>query len=285
MEEGTARDGILADVVGGPTVLVVYKGNNTGACDRQLASVIAASDEIGDLAYRLVGLSKNGAESHLRYADKMGIDFPLVSDPRHVVSAAVGALVTRRRAGRTSIGPQRATYVLDGAGLLLRVLDDVDTTSHGRQIIRALRAIDEAADAGVISIETTLAARLADAWAAWVTPHDICAWNAASDAWSTPRAEVDLRVGGRFCFRMEARDGSAGFDFAGVYTEVRRHERLASRLDDGRSVLVTFSEDSAGGTLVRQSFEPDSSLSRDQQRAGWMSILERFCRHVDAKRA
>ena len=96
-----------------------------------------------------------------------------------------------------------------------------------------------------ITVETTLAAPLADVWRAWTSPQDIVQWNAASDDWHTPHATVDLRVGGTFCSRMEARDGSAGFDFTGVYTCVEPMQRLECEFF-GRRMQVSFTEGPAG---------------------------------------
>jgi uncharacterized protein YndB with AHSA1/START domain len=132
-----------------------------------------------------------------------------------------------------------------------------------------------------ITVETTIAAPLAAVWRAWTTPEDIVQWNAASDDWHTTRATVDLRVGGTFCSRMEARDGSAGFDFTGTYTAVEPMQRLACDFF-GRSMEVTFSEGPAGVT-VRESFDAETVHSAEQQREGWQAILDRFARHVLAQ--
>lgn len=130
-----------------------------------------------------------------------------------------------------------------------------------------------------ITVETTVKAPIADVWRAYTTPADIVQWNAASDDWHTPRASVDLRVGGQFVSRMEARDGSAGFDFAGTYTAVEEHQRLAYVFGD-RSATVEFVE-GAGGVTVRIAFDAETTHAGDQQRAGWQAILDNFKRHVE----
>lgn len=135
-----------------------------------------------------------------------------------------------------------------------------------------------------VRIETLVRAPLQAVWDAWVTPDDICAWNAASDAWHTTEAEVDLRAGGRFRSRMEARDGSAGFDFAGTYDVVEPPRRLASALDDGRTVEVTFAPEGDAVRVV-EVFEADEEHPVDVQRAGWQAILDRFAAYVEADRA
>ena len=132
-----------------------------------------------------------------------------------------------------------------------------------------------------ITIEVTVAAPRDEAWRAWTTPADIEQWNAASDDWHCPQAEHDLRPGGRFCYRMAARDGSEAFDYAGTFTRVASPEELGSTLDDGRAVTVTFTN-VAAGTLVRETFDPFPGEPEEMQRDGWQAILDRFARHVAA---
>ncbi len=130
-----------------------------------------------------------------------------------------------------------------------------------------------------ITIETTIAAPIARVWAAWTTPADIQQWNAASDDWHTTRAAVDLRVGGVFSSRMEAKDGSMGFDFTGTYTAVVEDELIVFAMDDGRVVRIEFAA-GATGTTVRETFEAEATHSVEQQRQGWQAILDNFARHV-----
>lgn len=134
-----------------------------------------------------------------------------------------------------------------------------------------------------IRVETTVAAPIERVWAAWTTPEDITQWNAASDDWHTPRASVDLRVGGTFTFRMEARDGSAGFDFAGTYTKIEP-QRLIECEFGGRTLRVEFIPGSDGVT-VRETFDAEDIHSEEEQRAGWQAILDNFARHVERKGA
>lgn len=133
-----------------------------------------------------------------------------------------------------------------------------------------------------LTIETTIAAPLQAVWQAWTTPADIVQWNAASDDWHTTRASVDLRVGGGFSSRMEAKDGSVGFDFAGTYTELQPLRLIVCRMGDelgGRLLRVDFIEGPAGVT-VRETFDTEPTHSLEQQRQGWQAILDRFARHV-----
>ena len=133
-----------------------------------------------------------------------------------------------------------------------------------------------------IAIETTVKAPLEAVWKAWTTPDDIVRWNAASDDWHTTSANVDLRVGGTFSSRMEAKDGSMGFDFEGTYTDVVAHERLAYAMDDGREVVVEFLP-RGGEVVVRETFDAEASNPVEMQRDGWRAILERFARYVEAQ--
>lgn len=132
-----------------------------------------------------------------------------------------------------------------------------------------------------VTIDTTVAAPVEAVWKAWTTPADITRWNAASDEWCCPSAVNDLLVGREFRYRMEARDGSAGFDFAGRYTRVIEHELMEFVLEDGRAVTVEFLP-GPGGVTVRETFEAEDENPVELQRQGWQAILDRFARHVEA---
>lgn len=130
-----------------------------------------------------------------------------------------------------------------------------------------------------ITVETTVAAPIAKVWRAYTTPEDIKQWNAASDDWHTTAATVDLRVGGAFSSRMEAKDGSMGFDFAGTYTKVVEHKLIEYAFGD-RSAQVEFS-DAPQGVAVRVNFDAESQFPVEQQQQGWQSILNNFKKHVE----
>lgn len=132
-----------------------------------------------------------------------------------------------------------------------------------------------------ISVATTVHAPIDEVWRAYTTPADIMQWNAASDDWHTTTASVDLRVGGAFSSRMEARDGSMGFDFAGTYTKVVP-QRLIEYAFGDRAAQVEFT-DSPQGVQVCVTFDGESSHSAEQQRNGWQAILDNFARHVEAR--
>lgn len=131
-----------------------------------------------------------------------------------------------------------------------------------------------------IVVETTVAAPIEAVWRAYTSPNDIRNWNAASDDWHTTAAEVDLRVGGKFSSRMEAKDGSFGFDFAGTYTNIVANELIEYSFGD-RNAKVEFIQNPTDVT-VRVSFDPESMHPIDQQRAGWQAILDRFAQYVSA---
>jgi uncharacterized protein YndB with AHSA1/START domain len=133
-----------------------------------------------------------------------------------------------------------------------------------------------------ITVETVVKADLDAVWRAWNTPDEITQWNAASDDWHTPSSRVDLREGGTFVSRMEARDGSVGFDFGGTYTRVLAQQLIEYTMDDGRRVAVQFSQ-TAEGVLVRETFDAETTHSAEMQRQGWQAILDNFRRHVETK--
>ena len=129
-----------------------------------------------------------------------------------------------------------------------------------------------------ISVEVLVDAPINQVWGAYTSPEDIVQWNFASDDWHTPSATVDLRVGGKFVSRMEARDGSEGFDFEGTYTKIIEQQLIEYSFGD-RSASITFSEEQSG-VRVTVSFEAEDMNSVDDQRAGWQAILNNFAKHV-----
>jgi len=132
----------------------------------------------------------------------------------------------------------------------------------------------------VITVEADINASVEKVWDHYTNPEHIVKWNNASDDWHTPRAENDLRIGGRFLSRMEARDGSAGFDFTGVYTDVKPLKQIAYTMDDDRKVEVLFLS-SGNVTPVRITFEAEQANPVEIQKEGWQSILDNFKRYVE----
>ena len=133
-----------------------------------------------------------------------------------------------------------------------------------------------------ITVETTVKAPVAKVWSAYTTPDDIKQWNTASDDWHTTESAVDLRVGGTFSSRMEAKDGSFGFDFAGTYTKVVPNELIEYSFGErtGTAEFIT----GANGVTVRVTFDAESENPLEQQRQGWQAILNNFAKYVEAHR-
>ena len=132
-----------------------------------------------------------------------------------------------------------------------------------------------------IAVTVTIDKPIDLVWASYTTPEDIVQWNFASDDWHTPSARVDLRVGGSFSSRMEAKDGSAGFDFEGVYTRVLENELLEYEFGD-RKAVVKFTEQ-RGSTLVEVLFDAEDENSAELQREGWQAILVNFKKFTESK--
>lgn len=135
-----------------------------------------------------------------------------------------------------------------------------------------------------VTIQTTVNASLEQVWSAWTRPEDITQWNAASDDWHSPRGSNDLREGGRFSYRMEARDGSVGFDFEGTYTRVIPGKLIEYVMDDERGVSVSF-ETGTEGVKIVEAFDPENENPIEMQKEGWQSILDRFRTYVESQAA
>ena len=133
----------------------------------------------------------------------------------------------------------------------------------------------------VITVENTINAPVEKVWEYWTKPAHITKWNNASDDWHTPFAENDLRTGGKFSSRMEAKDGSFGFDFGGVYDEVRDNEYIEYTMGDGRKAKIKFTKQ-GNATHVDVSFEAENENPVEMQRGGWQAILDNFKKYAEA---
>ncbi len=133
-----------------------------------------------------------------------------------------------------------------------------------------------------IKVQVSVKVPVQEAWSFWTDPLHIIKWNAASDDWHTTFAENDLRKGGSFSSRMEAKDGSVGFDFEGTYTQVLARSKIVYTMGDRRKVTVTFLEDKISTTIIEE-FDPESTNSHEKQKIGWQSILNNFKRYVEKK--
>lgn len=133
-----------------------------------------------------------------------------------------------------------------------------------------------------IKIETTIAAPVQKVWEAWTKPEHITKWNFAIPEWCCPRATNDLKVGGKYNARMEAKDGSFGFDFEAIYDEVTLNKRIAYTMGDGRQAITDF-ETVGGNTKVTTVFDAEKMNPEAMQRDGWQSILNNFKKYVEGK--
>jgi uncharacterized protein YndB with AHSA1/START domain len=133
-----------------------------------------------------------------------------------------------------------------------------------------------------ITVEAQVNASIDKVWQYWTEPKHIMNWNFASYDWCAPNAANDLRVGGKFSSRMEAKDGSFGFDFGGVYDEVKTNEVIAYTLDDDRKVTIQFS-DLGNTTRIIETFEAEMENPTELQQGGWQAILDNFKKYVELK--
>ncbi len=133
---------------------------------------------------------------------------------------------------------------------------------------------------GKITVEAVVAANPKKVWDAYVEPQHITKWNFASDDWQCPSAQNDLKVGGKYAVRMEAKDGSFGFDFEAIYDEVRIQKSLTYTMGDGRQATTQF-EDLGGNTKVTTTFDAEKMNSEKMQKDGWQAILNNFKKYVE----
>lgn len=132
-----------------------------------------------------------------------------------------------------------------------------------------------------ITIQATVNVPVEKVWTLWNTPEHIMQWNSASPDWHTPKAELDLRPGGKFSSRMEAKDGSFGFDFWGIFDEVKENELLSYTLGDDRKVSIQFNGD-GNSTSIVETFEAENQNSLELQQQGWQSILNNFKKYAES---
>lgn len=131
-----------------------------------------------------------------------------------------------------------------------------------------------------ITVAATIQVAVEKVWNLWTSPEHIMQWNNASDDWHTPRAENDLRKGGVFNTRMEAKDGSFGFDFSGEYTDIKTNELIAYTMSDGRKVHISFTSD-GNTTTVTETFDAENTNPLEMQRGGWQAILDNFKKYAE----
>ena len=134
-----------------------------------------------------------------------------------------------------------------------------------------------------IIVQAVINAPVEQVWKLYSEPEHIVQWNNASNDWHTPRAENDLKVGGKFLYRMEAKDGSSGFDFDGTYEQVKANELIVYSMTDGRKVEVIFMKDDDARTNIATTFEAENTDPIETQRDGWQAILNNFKKYVETR--
>jgi uncharacterized protein YndB with AHSA1/START domain len=134
-----------------------------------------------------------------------------------------------------------------------------------------------------ISVQAIINAPIEQVWKLYTEPEHIVQWNNASNDWHTSRAENDLKVGGKFLYRMEAKDGSSGFDFDGTYEQLKTNELIVYSISDGRKVQVMFTKDDDTRTKIDTIFEAESTNPIEMQRDGWQGILNNFKKYVETR--
>jgi len=134
----------------------------------------------------------------------------------------------------------------------------------------------------LITVSVNVESPVNKVWKYWTSPEHIMQWNNASDDWHTPHAENDLRAGGKFSWRMEAKDGSMGFDFSGVFDEINELQLIRYTLDDNRKVTISF-VGSGNSTKIVETFEAETENSIELQQYGWQCILDNFKKHAESE--
>jgi uncharacterized protein YndB with AHSA1/START domain len=187
----------------------------------------------------------------------------------------------------TTACPSVVPRMRSGGGRIVRFWLAAATFSLPYNLMRLIASVRSFAillamlNLSPITVETTVNAPIEKVWACWTEPEHIKQWNSASDDWHTPSATNDLREGGEFTARMEAKDGSVGFDFGGTYTKVIDQRQIDYTMDDGRTVSITFDEHD-GHTHVTETFDPETENPREMQQQGWQSIMDNFKKHVES---
>lgn len=206
------------------------------------------------------------------------------SEPEYMAFKHMGEIKAGEKLQPSSWAGAMETYRLnekDGGTELMIELDmsDEDFNNYFAttwpKAIERLKQLAESEEIKSITIDADVNAPIHAVWAFWNDPQHVMVWNTASPDWHTPRAENDLRVGGKFMYRMEAKDGSFGFDFAGVYDVVKPNEQIACTMGDGRKVTTNFSGDNSQ-VKITVKFDAENMNSLEMQRMGWQSILNNF---------
>lgn len=189
--------------------------------------------------------------------------------------------------GESEWSGMEETYKLSEENKRVKLLIELDSSPEFKEYFagvfpKALQMVKILAENVVeLTVEVEINATVNKVWKMWTTPEDICKWNNASEDWHTTRAENDLRSGGSFLSRMEAKDGCFGFDFTGSHIEVTDGKLIASVMSDGRKMNVTFISD-GNKTKVIETFEAENENTLDLQQAGWQAILNSFKKYAES---
>lgn len=133
-----------------------------------------------------------------------------------------------------------------------------------------------------VTVEAIVNAPIEKVWSRWNEPQHITQWCFASDDWHAPKAENDIRTGGKFSTTMAAKDGSFSFDFGGVYDNVVANKLIEYTIGDGRKVKITF-EQQGSAVKVTETFDAEGTNPVEMQRAGWQAILDNFKKYAELK--
>ena len=179
-------------------------------------------------------------------------------------------------------------YTLKGENGTTTLLVEMDITAEFKEMfekmwpeaLEKVKALAEGTAKTVITVVAEVNAPVEKVWNSWTAPEQITKWNFASDDWHCPKAENDLRTGGKFSSTMAAKDGSFSFDFGGTHDEVTIHKTIRTTLGDGRKMNVSF-EEKDGKTMITESFEAENTNSLEMQRGGWQAILNNFKKHTE----
>lgn len=133
-----------------------------------------------------------------------------------------------------------------------------------------------------ITVKTSVIADIDKVWSYWTKPEHITNWNFASDEWVCPNAENDLKLNGKFSWRMETKDGSMGFDFGGTYEKIVDKSLISYNMSDGRKVDIEFTQN-GNEVIVSETFDAEGTNSDEMQRAGWQAILGNFKKYVESE--
>jgi uncharacterized protein YndB with AHSA1/START domain len=180
----------------------------------------------------------------------------------------------------------RENYSLENLGdrFLLKVTIDMDEKHadyFNETFPKGLKKVKELAENLMIVVKTEVLKDIETVWNCWNQDEHISHWYFASEDWCCPNASNDLKVGGHFNYRMEAKDGSFGFDYEGIYSEVIEHQKIAYSLADNRKIIIEFST-SEKGTFIKESFHPENENPYEMQRFGWQAILDNFKKYCES---